>query len=290
MIDRFDSDGNIVTDSWLPVANFTWDMDTNKSGLEINGQDVMALFESIDADVLAVQNGLGAKMNSVNSFYKSLSGDNVILTLDDKIQLVGDQESFAIQRFDNDGAIATNTFLDVAKFTYNTETNQAAMIMNGVDIFNEATTAAPQTTTYTKTEVDELLNSKEPIFTAIEPLQKVINFPDGTFSIALDSSGIIPFFCAGKVDGSNLAKLTSKGIAYTVTREPDFATGVFNINFAEAHPDGVDYIILVTTVFSLHYLTGEVYSSTTANSFTITLKTTSNDTLTDGVFHFMVLN
>ena len=54
-INRFDSDGTIITDSWLPVANFTSDMDTNKSGLEINGQDVMVLIEHINADVLAVQ-------------------------------------------------------------------------------------------------------------------------------------------------------------------------------------------------------------------------------------------
>ena len=81
----------MITDSWLPVANFTWDMDTTTSGLEINGQDVMTLFENIEADMLTVQNGLGSKLNTVNPFYKTLSNDKVILTFDDKIQIVGDQ-------------------------------------------------------------------------------------------------------------------------------------------------------------------------------------------------------
>ena len=186
-IDRFDSDGAMITDSWLPVANFTWDMDTNTSGLEINGQDVMTLFEHIDADVLEVQNGLGSKINTVNAFYKTLSNDKVILTFDDKIQIVGDQESLAIQRFDSDGAIATNTFLDLAKFNFNTDTNKSGLIMNNVNIYDVVTNAAPQTTTYTKTEVEALLDEKEPIFAVLEPLQKLINLPSGTFSIGFDT-------------------------------------------------------------------------------------------------------
>jgi len=39
------------------------------------------------------------------------------------------------------------------------------------------------------------------------------------------------FFCAGKVDGNSLTQLNPKGVSYTVSREPGFDTGVYNIFF-----------------------------------------------------------
>ena len=34
-LERYDNDGGLVTDSWLPVAVFTWNPDTNGAGLAV---------------------------------------------------------------------------------------------------------------------------------------------------------------------------------------------------------------------------------------------------------------
>jgi hypothetical protein len=99
-----------------------------------------------------------------------------------------------------------------------------------------------------------------------------------------------PFWCAGKVDGSSLQVLSSKGqTGFTVEREPDFGAGVYKIIFDEAHPDGDEYVINITTLFTLSYLTPAPYATNGSSSFSLTQKTTSNGGLSDGDFHFTVL-
>ncbi len=54
-------------------------------------------------------------------------------------------------------------------------------------MFDVATSAAPQATTYTKTDVEDLLELRAPMFTLLPPLQKLTNIPSGTFSIGVDT-------------------------------------------------------------------------------------------------------
>jgi hypothetical protein len=98
-----------------------------------------------------------------------------------------------------------------------------------------------------------------------------------------------PFWVAGKVDGSNLAILSSKGQRpFTVQRESGFGSGVFKISF-EAHPDGQHYVIQITSLFSLNYLTPAPFADNGSSNFTLTLKTNNNSGLVDDEFHFTVL-
>jgi hypothetical protein len=99
-----------------------------------------------------------------------------------------------------------------------------------------------------------------------------------------------PFWVAGKVDGSSLQVLSSKGqTGFTVVRETDFDTGVYKIIFDEAHPDCDEYVINITTLFTLNYLTPAPYATNGSSSFSLTQKTTGNGGLSDGDFHFTVL-
>jgi hypothetical protein len=86
------------------------------------------------------------------------------------------------------------------------------------------------------------LAAKEPAFTAVAPLQKVVNLQSGALELRVDTSGLggSPFFCAGKV-APNGAVLTRKGQHpnFTVSR---VGTGVYNVVFESAHPDGADYV------------------------------------------------
>jgi hypothetical protein len=59
-LERFDDDGELVTDSWLPVASFTWNSDTNRAGLAVQslslgGDDLAVLLEQLGQAILNVE-------------------------------------------------------------------------------------------------------------------------------------------------------------------------------------------------------------------------------------------
>ena len=61
-------------------------------------------------------------------------------------------------------------------------------------------------------------------------------------------------FCAGYV-GATGSKITSTGqVNYTVARTSGFATGVWTITFASAHPLGANYIINLTAQGGTSYI------------------------------------
>jgi hypothetical protein len=98
-----------------------------------------------------------------------------------------------------------------------------------------------------------------------------------------------PFWVAGKVSGSSLEILSTKGRkTFSVERESGFPTGVFKISF-DAHPDGADYIILITSLFTINYLTPAPWADNGSSNFTLTMKDSNNNNLTNGDFHFAVL-
>ena len=114
--------------------------------------------------------------------------------------------------------------------------------MNNITIFDVAITAAPQATTYTKTEVEYLLELREPICTLIPPLQKLTNMPSGTFSIGVDTMLLNPYHVAGRIDLATQRVKSSKGIyCFSFIRTQ---TGFAQITFTEPHPDGANFTCL----------------------------------------------
>jgi hypothetical protein len=95
-----------------------------------------------------------------------------------------------------------------------------------------------------------------------------------------------PFWIAGKVNGSTLQKLTSKGrYDFDIVRVPGNATGVYEISFSTAHPDGDNYVIFLTCGSNHHY-TREGFGNST--KFQIVL-TNAGNTALDTMFYFAVL-
>ena len=104
--------------------------------------------------------------------------------------------------------------------------------MNDINIIDAISSKAPQATTFTRTEVNDVLDSKEPAFTLIPPLQELTNMPSGTFSIGFDTMLLNPFHCAGAVDSDGTIMTSSGRYSYTVVK---IANGQWEILFDVEH-------------------------------------------------------
>ena len=65
---------------------------------------------------------------------KAIDGTTTNISLDTKYRIQSDGTNFYIQRFDNDGVIETDSWVNVVAFTWNTNTNTSSIFMNGIDI------------------------------------------------------------------------------------------------------------------------------------------------------------
>ena len=59
-LERFDDDGALVSDSWLPVAVFTWDSNTNSAGLAVQslslgGEDLAAALIELEQQIATIE-------------------------------------------------------------------------------------------------------------------------------------------------------------------------------------------------------------------------------------------
>ena len=117
---------------------------------------------------------------------------------------------------------------------------------------------------------------------------------NGTNNIGGGGSATNPFWVAGRVKGSDLSILQSNGQhSFTVTRATAFPAGVYKINFAQPHPDGSNYIVIVHSQSSNSYLTPPIAEDPnapqTSSYVWVTLRNTNASALIDETFHFAVL-
>ena len=95
-------------------------------------------------------------------------------------------------------------------------------------------------------------------------------------------------FCAGYVSATG-TKITSTGqVSYTVARVAGYATGVWTITFASAHPLGANYIINLTAQGGTSYISPGS-GAPTSTTFKCATYQTYTSTLIDTPFYFMVL-
>jgi len=93
------------------------------------------------------------------------------------------------------------------------------------------------------TNVGQALAAAEPAFTAVAPLSKVFNATEGRLELRLAPNALSPYWVAGRVRGSDLAVLSSKGrYSFTVSRGLGISTGVYVASWDEPHPDGEDHV------------------------------------------------
>ena len=94
---------------------------------------------------------------------------------------------------------------------------------------------------------------------------------------------------AGKVNGSTLAILKSKGQqSFTVTRNSGYAAGVYDITFP-AHPDGADYVVqLCSQINNIWVWIGANALPVSSTGFSV-VTTNSANAVADGTFYLTVL-
>jgi hypothetical protein len=151
VLERFDNDGAIAAIAWIPVAEFSFNTDTNTSTLQLSS--------------LGVTNSLSA--GSMTS-----GGFPVITTSNGYTKAqVDTQFSNLIDSAPN----ALNTLKELANALAN-DANYATTVQNQLAL------KANQSTTYTKTEVDSSLNQKQDAL--------LISTPSGGSSL-ITNSGVV---------------------------------------------------------------------------------------------------
>jgi hypothetical protein len=123
------------------------------------------------------------------------------------------------------------------------------------------------------------LAAAEPAFTAVAPLQKVLNFQTGQLELRVDTTGLggNPFFCAGRVGHNGAVQASSGQVNYTVVRN---GTGSYSITFATPHPQENN----IVQVCGLGYA---MLTSSSATGFSVQIRNTGL-TLADHTFFFSV--
>ena len=100
-----------------------------------------------------VMDEIATKAKSTDTFVKEVSGTDIILPLGNKFRIVTGADSvFRLQRFDDDGTLVTDGWLDVYTASFNTNTNESSLFARGVDIVSVLNGKAPASTpTFTGT-------------------------------------------------------------------------------------------------------------------------------------------
>ena len=112
----------------------------------------------------------------------------------------------------------------------------------------------------------------------------------GTNALAVTGNVSMPgyMFCAGFVSATG-SKTTSTGqVSYSVSRVSGYATGVWQITFASAHPLGANYIINLTCHGANGYISPGSSAPTSAG-FKCAMYGNATTVLVDTPFYFMVL-
>jgi hypothetical protein len=210
LLERFDDDGEVQTDGWLPVTAFTHDPDTNAAGLES---------AAVRVDTLSPLS----------------TAANASVTCDGNMNVTG------------------------------------RIACGGVNVGN-GSVVVPSNLTVGGVSFASLN------FTAVQPLQKVVNLSTGAVELRVDENALNPFWCAGKV-GFNGAVLSTRGqVNFTVTRT---ASGQYTVTYAVPHPQEHN----IVQVSGLGYTT---VSNTSATGFNVQTRNTSL-TIADHTFFITVL-
>jgi hypothetical protein len=87
--------------------------------------------------------------------------------------------------------------------------------------------------------------------------------------------------------------LSSRGVGFSVSRNPTYPTGVYQVSFATPHPAGDNYIILAHSRNGNSYLTPApivgISVSQTAKFFYIMLRSMAATNVANEQFHCMML-
>jgi hypothetical protein len=131
-----------------------------------------------------------------------------------KWRVRGDEAGrFVLERFDDDGDVQTDGWLPVTAFTHDPNTNAAGLESAAVRVDTISPLSANAITCDGHLTADNLtvggVSFASLNFTAVQPLQKVVNLSTGAVELRVNADQLNPFWCAGKVGstGAILANL-----------------------------------------------------------------------------------
>jgi hypothetical protein len=257
-IERYDDDGDTISDSWQRIAAFNWG-DTSGSvicnSIRASDQSYVAVNDDLEVQYHA---RVGGSLTAGAALFSGVTTGSLKTTL--------------IEAPDGNG---TGLLTSGGQITFAAQGDRNCKAFGNLEVANNLFVGGA-------IESDTLRPKNNPGVTVASDLHVEGNISFGSI--------VSPFWAAGKVDGNTLAILSSKGQSgFSVVRESGFGTGVYKIRFNTPHPDGADYVTLITSLFTINYLTPAPFADNGSSNFTLTLKNNGNSSLADDVFHFMVL-
>jgi hypothetical protein len=108
---RFDDEGTVVNDSYVEICVFGYNTNNNTSNMIVNGRDILT--------------ELSDKKNTLTTS----SVLDVAELKNQKFRWKPDPNNLAyrLARFGDDGAVVTNSYVDVCVFGYNSDTNSGGI-------------------------------------------------------------------------------------------------------------------------------------------------------------------
>jgi hypothetical protein len=223
---------------------------------------------------------------------------------------------FVLERFDDDGTLATNTWLPVTAFTHDANTNASGLESAAVraDTIRPFSTAVgSEVTCDGNMTVNGRLacggvnvgNGSVVVpsnltvggisfaslnFTAVQPLQKVVNLQTGAVELRVDMNALHPYYCAGRVNANATIASSIGRVGYSVHRHVDHPAGVYEIRF-NTPTETNNYVVSLSQIGSgnVKLWDSTVYSGppTVARFYVVTYNT--NWVLANFAFHFSVV-
>jgi hypothetical protein len=228
-LERLDDDGAIVTDAWYPVATFGFNTEINSPGMAI---DNLGVAYNLTAGNLAVAGSItngGFPVLTTNTGYTKAQVDTSLNGKQNKLTTASIVDVDELTCWNK---LETNilTGRNVAQVTVqdNLKVTQNAIIEGSLDVATDI-------------NVNSVFASGPITSTGLLTNSVICN---GNMSIIGGNLiGYNPFWVAGRVNGTTLQILGSKGrYGFTVTRPSGFPTGVYKITFNTPAPDA-NYVI-----------------------------------------------
>jgi hypothetical protein len=253
VLERFDNDGEIASIAWIPVAEFSFNTDTNTSVLQLSN---LGVTNSLSAGSMTsggfpvITTSTGYTKAQVDTQFSNLidNAPNALNTLKELANAIGNDPSYAttIQNQLATKANQTTTYtktevdtqfsnlIDSAPTALNTLKELANALANDANyattVQNQLALKANQSTTYTKTEVDSSLNQKQDAL--------LISTPSGGSSL-ITNSGVVK----GLKTNSPIT-LTDASNVLTIGLNTTTLSNEFALKFTPAQPLIEDYNVL----------------------------------------------
>jgi len=243
-----------------------------------------------------LQDQIFARQSQIQSFEYSDSSYNTTLGNQTRLSTVGDV--FRIQHFDNDGTVATDGWQDMLKVTWNTNNNTSLVT---VDTLTHNNNTADELTVIGDLAVSEDLVVDSIKTNYANELTIKDNMVIGSNALNnnltvygnLSISGFYPhkpyvafYFTAGAISSSNVPGFVPR---VNITMDPRNNNELYAFTFSPAHPNGTNYMVMVTARTGSSSTYFYCTANATANNRFLVWCRTSPNALVNGEYYVQTI-